>query len=117
MFARISYWLFLFVLPGFVMAQKMPLEADYFGFNIGDNYKLATYTQTESYFKAIAAYSDRAKLVDIGKTEEGRTQYMMVISSPENLKRLDEYRSISQKLARAEDISDEEAHRLAEKGK
>lgn len=117
MFPRISYWLFLFLLPGFVWAQKRPLEAEYFGFNIGDNYKLATYTQTESYFKAIAAYSDRAKLVDIGKTEEGRTQYMMVISSPENLKRLDEYKSISQKLARAEGISDEEARQLAEKGK
>ncbi len=120
MFSRIRHWsytLLLFVLPGAISAQKAPLEADYFGFNIGDNYKLATYTQTEQYFKAVAASSDRAKLVDIGRTEEGRTQYMMVISSPENLRRLDEYKSISQKLARAEDITDEEARQLAEKGK
>lgn len=107
----------LFVLPGFIAAQQLPAETAYFGFNIGDNYKLATYTQTEKYFKAVAAASDRVRLVDIGRTEEGRTQYMMVISSPENMRRLDEYKSISQRLARAEDITDEEARRLAEKGK
>jgi hypothetical protein len=116
-FRHWSFLLLLFVLPGFIAAQQLPAETAYFGFNIGDNYKLATYTQTEKYFKAVAAASDRVRLVDIGRTEEGRTQYMMVISSPENMRRLDEYKSISRRLARAEDITDEEARQLAEKGK
>ncbi|MBS1564763.1 MAG: peptidase, partial [Bacteroidetes bacterium] len=83
-----------------------------------DNYKLATYTQTVKYFKALAAACpDRAKLVDIGQTEEGRPQYMMIISSPANMQRLDEYKMISQKLARAEGLTEEEARRLAETGR
>jgi hypothetical protein len=75
--------------------QAIPSPKQHFGFAIGDDYQLATYTQTEAYFKKLAATSPRVKLVDIGKTEEGRTQYMLIISSPENLKNLDKYKAIS----------------------
>ena len=105
----------LFAIRSF--GQSIPSPKEHFGFNIGDNYRLANYTQTEAYFKKIAAASDRAKLVDIGKTEEGRTQYMMIVSSPENIKNLDKYKNIAQKLARAENTSDAEAKRLADEGK
>ncbi|GAB3775936.1 M14 family metallopeptidase [Spirosoma horti] len=98
-------------------AQTIPSPKEHFGFTIGDDYQLATYTQTEAYFKKIAAASDRAKLVDIGMTEEGRHQYMLIVSSPENLKKLDRYKEISQKLARAENLTDEQAHALADEGK
>ena len=67
-------------------AQPIPSPKEHFGFNIGDNYKLANYTQTEAYFRKIAAVSSRAKLIDIGKTEEGRSQLMMIITSPQNPK-------------------------------
>ncbi|WP_128546361.1 M14 family metallopeptidase [Larkinella soli] len=97
-------------------AQTLPSPKEHFGFNIGDDYQLATYTQTEAYFKKLAA-SDRVKLVDIGLTEEGRHQYMLIVSSPENLKKLDRYKEISQRLARAEDLTDEQARALAAEGK
>jgi hypothetical protein len=97
-------------------AQTIPSPKEHFGFNIGDDYQLATYTQTEAYFKKLAA-SDRAKLVDIGLTEEGRHQYMLIVSSPENMKQLDKYKDISQRLAHATDLTDEQAHRLAADGK
>lgn len=89
---------------------------EHFGFNIGDDYRLATYTQTEAYFKKLAT-SNRTKLVDIGTTEEGRHQYMLVVSSPENIKKLDQYKKISQQLARAENMTDEQARALAVQGK
>src|SRR5690606_18158539 len=59
----------------------------------------------------------RVKLVDIGKTEEGRSQYMLIITSPENQKNLEKYKAISQKLARAEGLTDNEAKELAKQGK
>ncbi|HVS52203.1 MAG TPA: M14 metallopeptidase family protein [Opitutaceae bacterium] len=90
---------------------------EHFGFAIGDDYQLANFTQTEAYFKKVAAESDRVKLVDIGRTEEGRTQWMLVISAPENLRDLARYQSIAQKLARAEDLTDEQARALAAEGK
>ncbi len=70
-------------------AQTIPSPKEHFGFNIGDDYQLANYTQTEAYFKKIAEASDRTRLVDIGATEEGRHQYMLIVSSPGNIKNLD----------------------------
>jgi len=102
---------------GSIQAQSIPTPKEHFGFSIGDNYMLANYTATEAYLKKIAAVSDRAKLVELGKTEEGRSQWMMIITSPENHKLLDKYKSISQKLARAEGLNEMEAKALAAEGK
>ena len=97
--------------------NNIPTPKEHFGFSIGDNYQLANFTQTEAYFKKLAAASDRARLTEIGKTEEGRAQFMMIVTSPENLKKLDRYKSISQQLAHAENLTDEQAHALAAEGK
>ena len=59
-------WLIIFI-PFFVFAQPSPKE--HFGFNIGDDYQLATFTQTLEYFNRLTA-SDRVKLISIGTTEE-----------------------------------------------
>src|SRR3984957_16941689 len=96
---------------------KIPTPRDHFGFSIGDNYQLANYTQTEAYFKKLAAASDRVKLVVIGKTEEGRDQLMLIVSSPANIKNLDRYQTISRQLAHAEGLTPEQAHALAAEGK
>ena len=100
-----------------VSAQGIPSPKEHFGFNIGDNYQLATFTQTEGYFKKLAAASNKVKLQVIGKTEEGRNQYMVIVSDPANIRQLAKYKSISQKLARAENLSDAEAKQLAKDGK
>jgi len=101
----------------FAVAQTpLPTPKEHFGFSIGDDYNLATYTQTEAYFRKLAA-SDRVKLVDIGLTEEGRHQLMLIVTSPENHKKLDRYKEISTKLARAEGVSEEQAKAMAAEGK
>lgn len=110
-FLAMFCWTFL------AFAQSIPSPRAHFGFGMGDNYMLSNYTQTEAYFKKLAEASDKAKLVSIGKTEEGREQYMMIVTSPENHARLDRLREISIKMARAEGISDEEAKALAKEGK
>jgi len=99
-----------------VFAQEVPSPKSHFGFTIGDDYQLATYTQTEAYFKKLAETSKRVKLVDIGQTEEGRSQYMLIVSSPANLQKLDRYKEISQQLAHAE-ITEEQARALSQEGK
>ena len=88
-----------------------------FGHEIGADYQLVDYTQETAYLQKLAKESDRMKLVDIGLTAEGRHQYMAIISSPENMKNLDHYREISQKLALAKGLTDEQAKALAEEGK
>lgn len=96
--------------------QTIPSPKEHFGFTIGDDYQLSNYTQTEAYFKKLAT-SDRTRLVDIGLTAEGRHQYMLIVTSPENQKKLDHYKEIAQKLARAESLDEEQARTLANEGK
>jgi hypothetical protein len=110
-----TLFILLFISP-VLQAQSIPSPKEHFGFNIGDDYKLTTYTQAEAFFKKLAA-SERTKLVDIGLTEEGRHQYMLIVSSPENIKNLDKFKAISQKLAHAEGLTDEQAKALAAEGK
>jgi len=100
----------------YAQSQNVPTPKSHFGFSIGDNYHLATFTQTEAYLKKIAAASKKVKLQVIGKTEEGRNQYMVIVSDPANLAHLEKYKSIAQKLARAEDVSPEEAKKLSNEG-
>jgi hypothetical protein len=114
LFRRAACAAALFIAP---LALALTSPKEHFGFNIGDDYQLATYTQTEAYFKKLAAESDRLKLVDIGPTEEGRRQYMVVCTSPANLAKLDRYKEIAAKLARAEGLTGEQARALAAEGK
>ncbi|PTQ08290.1 peptidase [Sphingomonas oleivorans] len=83
----------------------------------GSDYFLANYTQYEAYLKQLAQQSTRMKLVDIGKSAEGRSQWMAIVSSPANLARLDHYRDIARRLAKAEGLTSEQAQALAKEGK
>ncbi|WP_257669301.1 M14 family metallopeptidase [Parapedobacter tibetensis] len=103
MLKRITFSLLAFVLVWTqALAQHIPTPKEHFGFNIGDDYTLANYMQTEAYFKKLAAASNRVKMELAGKTSEGRNQYLIIISAPENLSKIIEYKEISQKLAHAE---------------
>jgi hypothetical protein len=98
-------------------APRITTPKEALGFNLGDDYQMANYAQLETYWKKLAGESDRMKLVSIGKTEEGRDQWMAVVSSPENIKNLEKYKQISQRLAHAEGLTDAQAHDLARQGK
>ena len=89
----------------------------FLGFNLGDDYHIANYTQLDAYWHKLASESDRMKMVDIGPTSENRRQYMAIVTSPANLQNLTHYQQISQRLAHAEGLTDDEAHALAHAGK
>jgi len=90
---------------------------DQLGSSVGEDYFLANYAQFEEYWKQLDRESDRMTLVDIGRTEEGRTQWMAVITDPANAAHLERYKEISRRLARAEGLTDAEARALAREGK
>ena len=83
-------WPLAFAVAGAMSLQASSLGAqaritspkEHFGFNIGDDYKLANYTQFEKYWRTLASQSNRMRLVEIGKTAEGRPQLMSIISTP-----------------------------------
>jgi hypothetical protein len=101
----------------FAQSPHITTPKEQYGFDLGDDYQLTNYTQLSDYWKKLAAESDRMKLVDIGKTAEGRTEWMAIVTSPENLTHLDRYKEISRKLALAENVSEDDARALAREGK
>lgn len=97
--------------------ESVTSPVEQFGHEIGEDYKLINYTQFEGYIKQLEKDSPRVKLVAMGPTAEGRTQWMTIITSPENHARLDHYKSISAKLAHAEGVNEAAARAMAEEGK
>src|ERR1700678_846087 len=107
---------FLTVAP-FVAPAQVPTPASVLGHTPGDDFYLADYADTIRYFHALAAASDRIKMFTVGKSTEGKDIEVAVISSPENLAKLDDSKKIAGRLARAEDLNDDQAKELARNNK
>ena len=95
----------------------IPTPESVLGFSVGADYKLATYDESIAYFQKLAAATNRIRLIDVGKTSTGHAWTLAIISSPENLGRLDRLKEISQRIAHPTGLTDAEARRLAAEGK
>jgi hypothetical protein len=98
------------------LAAAVPTPKEYFGFDPGEDYKLANSAQIAGYFQTLAASSDRVKVVEFGVSTEGRPMFVAFISSPANLRNLERYREINRQLALGL-VSEEEARKLSTEGK
>src|SRR5215203_110623 len=98
-------------------AAKLTTPHAEWGHAIGDDHFLANYQQLTAYWKKLAAESPRLHLVDIGKSSEGRTMLVAIITSPANYQKLERYKTIAGRLAGAEGLTDEAARALANEGK
>ncbi|HUG42295.1 MAG TPA: M14 family metallopeptidase [Longimicrobiales bacterium] len=94
----------------------IPHPRDVFGFEPGADYRLATNDRIVAYFDRLDAASDRVRVVRIGESVQGRPLILALISSEANMARLDRWREIAERLARAR-APEEEAKRLAEEGR
>jgi Zinc carboxypeptidase len=98
-------------------ASGIPTPESVFGFVPGADYKLATYEQAVEYFKKVASKSKYMRMVEAGPTSQGRTMYFALVSSPDNLGKIDRYREIARRLAHPQGLTEAEAKRLAREGK
>ena len=95
----------------------VPTPASVIGTAPGTDYFVADYGQITDWLRKAAAASDRIKLISIGKTAEGKDQIMAIVSSPENLARLDHYQAIARKLALGRGLDETAARLLAKEGR
>jgi hypothetical protein len=100
-----------------LLASSITSPKQQFGANLGDDYFLANYKQLTDYWTKLDKESDRMVVVPIGKTEEGRTQLMAIISDPANMRQLDKYKDIAKRLCLAKGLTDDQAKKLANDGK
>ncbi|QSX33496.1 hypothetical protein JYB87_17575 [Shewanella avicenniae] len=98
-------------------AAELPSPKEILGHNPGDDFYLANYEDSISYFHALAAKSNKIKMFTAGQSTQGKTLEFAVISSPENLAKWEEYKEISRKLADSRGLTDAEARKLAKESK
>lgn len=63
---------------------------DFLPHKIGSQF--TEHSQLVAYYQHVAANSDRMKLVEFGKTNELRPQILAIVSTPENLRRIEDIR-------------------------
>ena len=89
----------------------------FFGFQMGADRKLANWDRLLAYYQQLAKGSNRMKLVELGKSSEGRPYVAIFISSPANLEKLDRYKQINARLADPRGLAEGEARKLVAEGR
>ena len=107
----------IFCVKGGFSRDDLTSPKEQFGFDVGADFRLVSYSQLLAYWRVLDAESDRLSLETIGRTAEGRTMIMAVVTSPANQRKLGRYKEISRRLALAEGLSDAQAEALAAEGK
>jgi hypothetical protein len=87
----------------------VPSPRDVLGHDIGAPRVLDHYNDLLKYYRALAAKSPRVKIVETGKTEEGRPTVVVLISSDANMAGLEANRKNLARLADPRGLSDADA--------
>jgi hypothetical protein len=80
-------------------AQGIPTPKEVLGYHIGTPQKLTYTADIYKYYRALAAASPRIKILEIGKTDEGRDCLVVFIANEETLRNLDTYKGYLTRLA------------------
>lgn len=95
---RIWVLFFVSVLNVSAYAQTITSPEEFFGFQMGEDRKLANWHRLVEYYQLLDDQSDRLQVVNMGDTEMGNPFLALYISSPENLAQLDKIKSYNNKL-------------------
>ncbi len=105
----------LILAAGTLSAQTPPDK--FLGHKVGEDRKLADYTQIKAYFEKLAQESNKIKMFTIGESVLKKPMIMAAVSTPENLAKLDRWKEITRKLRDPRATSVDEARKLAKEGK
>ena len=97
--------------------STIPTPSEFLKMRIGGDGVLATYEEIVSYFRAVAQLSDRVTVEDLGPTTMGHPMINAIITSPENMKQLEHYREINNRLYDPRLTNEADAQRLIAEGK
>lgn len=90
---------------------------DFFGFQMGADRKIARWDRIVDYFGLLEKQSGRMKVIDMGPTTEGNPFLQVIITSPQNLSRLDRLREINAKLSDPRGVAGAEIEKLIAEGR
>lgn len=116
-FVLIFVILISFLITGTLTAQQLKSPEETFGFKMGTDKKLIDWKQVSNYFLSLGKLSPKIVVKELGKTTLGKPFLLSIISSEENIKDLDRYKSIQQQLANPYDLTEDKASALIDEGK
>lgn len=108
---------FSLALFGGQASNTIPTPESFFGFKPRTDRMLIDYEELVSYLQKVDAASDRVTLINIGKSPLGKTMYMVLVSSEENIKNLNNLKQINKRLALDPDIPETERQSLIDDGR
>ncbi|MCC9175474.1 M14 family metallopeptidase [Arthrobacter sp. zg-Y179] len=77
----------------------LPTPAEYFGFEMGDEGRLAAFSDISEYFETIADSSPEVEYEVVDRTTDNNEYPILRLSSEENLARLDSILAVNERLA------------------
>ncbi len=86
--------------------QTVPSPSQFLGFGVGADQKLARWDRIVDYMQTVAKGSGRVQFHEVGKTTSGNPFVLMVISSPGNLKNLEQLKAINRRVFDPRTIAD-----------
>lgn len=117
LFSLLLLWFVLILFNKPTHAQNAQSPSDFFGFEPGTDRNLFDYDQLIAYFRQLDQASAKVLMQEIGETPMGKKMYVVFISSPENLAKLDRYKEVNRKLALDWKMENPERDTLIAEGK
>jgi hypothetical protein len=97
--------------PGGTYDGSVPTPESFLGHPLAES--PARVAEVFGYAKILAEKSGRIRILEMGKTYEGRVIFYVVVSSPENIARLDRIKANNARLADPRGLTEDAAHALA----
>ena len=104
-----------FICQGLILAQTPPEQ--FLGFKVGADRQLADYNQVQAYFQKLDQESPKLQVFNVGTSTLKKPMFMAVITSEQNMAKLDDYREIVRRLRDPRTTSPDQARKLAMEGK
>ena len=118
---RLFYLFCIFLIP--LVSQRsfsssdIISPTDFFGFKPGSDRMLFDYDALIRYLRQLDQVSEKLQMSEIGTSPLGKTMYLALFSSPENLANIERLQTINKKLALNEDLPSPERDQMFEDGK
>lgn len=89
-----------FFAPEIIFDSTIPTPEEFLGYEIGS--RVTEHSRINAYYEILAELSDRTSLIEIGQTHEKRKLYVLIVSSPENIRNLDRYKEARKNVRQGE---------------
>ena len=115
---RCIFLISIFVFAGPLVVAAIQSPEQYFGHAVGAEKKLIGWDGITGYLQELSRKSDRIQIHELGKSTENNAFILAVISSPDNLKKIEQYKRINSRLFDPRTVpTDAEARQLVQNGK